>query len=867
MSGTGPAADNNGNIYFATGNGSVGVTNDPANLRNRCESVIRLNPSNNLQPVQDFFTPNNYPDLEASDLDLGTSGVMIIPTANRTVTGCKDGNIYVLDQNNLGGYHASGNTVIQTINLGIFANMHAQFTYYGGTQGEYAYFWPENTALKAIQFMRNSGTFDDQHIISSGIQGPVGQTGAMMSVSSNGSLDSTAILWSSHPVFCDGESYNCPGILRAIDATDVTRELWNSGIIAVDNPGYFAKFNSPVIANGKVYLGTFSNQLMVYGLTANLPDTCTAPNIALHKQAYSSSVESAQYPASAAFDGDTSTRWSSAFSDPQYIVVDLGKRYDLCKVILKWETAAGKDFKIQVADDTVNWRNLATITGNGSLLNIIPVHNTGRYLRMYGINRATAYGYSLHEFEVYGTVSAVQCPPPDGLIASNIYENSATVRWNAYGADSSILQYKSVSASTWTSISTTHSQFTLNNLPCGTDYFFRVQNFCSGGTTSTQSPNAAFSTLPCGSHCGTLPTHWSSQDIGAPVLQGSACQANGVFTLTASGRDIWDLSDQFHFASTVLEGDGHLIARISSLDQSNIWNKTGIMIRESLDAGSRHALIAATTANGTAFQYRQISDGYSNNTNDLGFVPPYWVRLDKNGSVYSAYRSMDSVHWIQVGNAVDLGFGANTPVYCGLVLTSHDNSILSVATIDNFISSGFTQYELLNFTGELTEQQSVKLNWTTSLELNTDYFVLEKSSDNIHYTLLDSIPAVGGGRMMSQYQSVDNNPVKGVNYYRLKMVDVLGNSRYSQLVVIRLSNNTAPLVYPNPAVNLVNIAQGTDIIKTVSLYDLLGRRLLSFSNTSNSPLLTIPMNNLPKATFILEIRTAGAIYKQKLLKR
>ncbi len=867
MSGTGPAADSAGQIYFSTGNGSVGVTNNPSNLRNRSESVIRLTPSDNLQPVKDFFTPNNYPDLEAADLDLGTSGVMIIPGSQRVVTACKDGNIYLLDQTNLGGYDATTNKCIQAINLGVNANMHAQFTYFGGSQNEYAYFWPENTALKAIPFNRITGKFDDQRVITSGVPGPVGQTGSMMSVSSNGSIDSTAILWASHPVNCDAESYNCPGILRALDAQDVTKELWNSGIIAVENPGNFAKFNSPVIANGKVYLATFSNQLVVYGLTNSIPDTCNTPNIALNRPAFASSAEGPQWPATAAFDGDTTTRWSSEFSDPQYIYVDLGRRYDLCTVKLKWETALGKDFQIQVSDDAVYWQSIANFANNGSLLNIIHLQGTGRYLRMLGNARGTGYGYSLYELEVYGAESSIKCAAPDGLSFSNIYENSATFHWRANGADSFNLQYKSVNATSWTSVSSIQNNITVNNLNCGTDYYFKVQGICSDASISPYGAPAAFSTLPCGSNCGLLPSHWTSQDIGVPAQSGSACYSNGIFTLSASGNDIWDVADQFHYAYAVLQGDGYFSARIHSLDQSNPWNKFGLMIRESLESGSRHAFMALTSGNGIAFQYRQFTGNNSSNTNEPGFTAPYWIKLVKKGSVYSAYKSADSVRWIQVGNSIDLGFGNNTPVYCGLALTSHDNNIISVATADYFISSGLTQFGLQAFSGELTANQTVELNWTTSLELNTDCFIVEKSVDNMHFAIIDSVPAVGSGRTMSNYISRDINPSTGINYYRLKMVDILGNYKYSQLVVIRLTSSKLPLIYPNPASGNVNILQGTDVIKSITFYDLTGRRILQIRNNNNTPLFSIPLYNFPRGVFIVEIRTQNEIYRQKLLKR
>lgn len=867
MSGTAPAADSAGNIYFAIGNGSVGKNNNPSDLTNRSESVVRLYPDNSQQPVKDFFTPNNYPALELADLDLGTSGIMIIPNANRIITGCKDGNIYLLNQSNLGGYNATVNQSVQAINLGNNANMHTQFSYYGGTAKEFAYFWPENTALKAIPYNRLTGKFDEQQIITSGIQGPVGQTGAMLSVSSNGNIDSTAILWSSAPVNCDGENYNCPGILRAIDAGDVTKELWNSGIISIDNPGDFAKFSSPVIANGKVYLGTFSNQLIVYGLTAAVPDTCNTPNIALNKIAVASSLEGTQLPASYAVDGNLNTRWSSGYSDPQSIYVDLGKRYDLCSVVLHWEAAFGKDFKIQVSDDSTNWQTLANITGNTSTYNIIHLQGTGRYVRMYGTARATQYGYSLYELEVYGTPSLYSCAAPAGLVAGNIYENSVTVNWQKNGADSFRISYKPVNASVWTTSSAGSNSFKLTGLTCGTDYYFKVQSICSDTSVSLYSPVLAFSTLACNSNCGLLPLRWSSQDIGNTALPGSACYTNGVFTIKASGNDIWDVSDQFHFAYAVLQGNGSFVARVSSLDKSNAWNKCGIMIRESLDPGSKHAFIAVTSGNGIAFQYRQNSGGNSTNTNVTGFTVPYWIKLVKNGSSYSAYRSRDSISWAQAGNNIDLAFGNNTPVYCGLALTSHDNTILSKAAIDNFSSSGFTETDLQSFTGEITPLQTVQLNWTTSLEINSDYFIVEKSNDNIHFTAIDSVAAINTGRFMINYKSKDNNPSQGINFYRLKMVDILGNYKYSQLVVIRLTNSTVPLIFPNPATNDVNILQGTDAIQTVSIYDLSGRLMMRNNNDNKNTLINIKLYNLARSVYIVEIKTVNNTYRNKLLKR
>jgi hypothetical protein len=120
------------------------------------------------------------------------------------------------------------------------------------------------------------------------------------------------------------------------------------------------------------------------------------------KPATSSSTESGAFPASAAVDGNTGTRWSSAFSDPQWLQVDLGSTQAITQVTLNWETAAGKAFSIQTSNDASTWTTIySTTTGAGGTQNLT-VTGSGRYVRMYGTARTTQYGYSLWEFQVYG---------------------------------------------------------------------------------------------------------------------------------------------------------------------------------------------------------------------------------------------------------------------------------------------------------------------------------------------------------------------------------------------------------------------------------------------------------------------------------
>jgi len=126
-------------------------------------------------------------------------------------------------------------------------------------------------------------------------------------------------------------------------------------------------------------------------------------NIALNKPATSSSNESAALGPANAVDGNLGTRWSSGFSDPQWIRVDLGQSYNISHVTLNWEAAYGRAYQLQTSPDGNTWTTIfSTTTGDGGT-DDLAVTGTGRYIRMNGTQRATQYGYSLFEFAVQGT--------------------------------------------------------------------------------------------------------------------------------------------------------------------------------------------------------------------------------------------------------------------------------------------------------------------------------------------------------------------------------------------------------------------------------------------------------------------------------
>ena len=133
-------------------------------------------------------------------------------------------------------------------------------------------------------------------------------------------------------------------------------------------------------------------------------DVQQASLLSLNRPVACSSTETGTTPTPCgnAVDGNGTTRWASAFADPQWIYVDLGASKTISRVLLTWEAAYATAFQIQTSNDAATWTTIQTVTGNSALTNDLAVSASGRYVRVYGTARATVYGYSLWEFSVYG---------------------------------------------------------------------------------------------------------------------------------------------------------------------------------------------------------------------------------------------------------------------------------------------------------------------------------------------------------------------------------------------------------------------------------------------------------------------------------
>ena len=291
MAGQAPAIDSAGNLYLSTGNGSSGTT--PNGLHQTGESIIKLSP--NLQ-LDDYFTPYNAASLSASDLDLGSAGVILVPNTSYVLGGGKQGVLYLVNTNDMGEFNASSDHVQQEFQA-IYgqgsSHIHGAASYFDSdTNGPTLYIWGENDVLRSFLYNSTTGTINTTPWATSTMTAPVtnndgAMPGGFTSISANG--NSNGILWASTPFNGNAAGNSLPtflgdglvqGVLYAFDANTLNLLWTDKTNDARDDIGIFAKHVPPMVANGKMYLPNFgplgttngSGSLVVYGLL-NPPST------------------------------------------------------------------------------------------------------------------------------------------------------------------------------------------------------------------------------------------------------------------------------------------------------------------------------------------------------------------------------------------------------------------------------------------------------------------------------------------------------------------------------------------------------------------------------------------------------------------
>src|SRR5215467_565210 len=166
----------------------------------------------------------------------------------------------------------------------------------------------------------------------------------------------------------------------------------------------------------------------------------------------------------------------------------------------------------------------------------------------------------------------------------------------------------------------------------------------------------------------TLPSGWSTADVGAVGATGSASGSGGSFTVAGAGADVWGSADAFRYVYRTLTGDGTIVTEVTSEQFIANWVKAGVMMRESLDPASRQAFMLVSPGKGLAFQRRVDTGGLSTSTSGGLLTAPYFVKLTRSGATITASESPDGSSWTTVGSDT---FAMPQTIYVGLAVSSH----------------------------------------------------------------------------------------------------------------------------------------------------------------------------------------------------
>jgi len=177
---------------------------------------------------------------------------------------------------------------------------------------------------------------------------------------------------------------------------------------------------------------------------------------------------------------------------------------------------------------------------------------------------------------------------------------------------------------------------------------------------------------------------------------------------------------------------------------------------------------------------------------------------------------------------------------------------------------GTLPIQLIDFTAKPVNEH-VKLSWTTSTEINNDYFTLLRSANGIEWETLKHIDGAGNSASTITYHETDMHPLLGVSYYRLKQIDFDGNSSLSKIVSTSISGQTIIKVYPNPASELLNIEINQSANQVVSLMNSNGQKIF-ISNEMLNGKLQLTTANFPRGLYLLMVEQIGKIvYKEKIV--
>ena len=262
-----------------------------------------------------------------------------------------------------------------------------------------------------------------------------------------------------------------------------------------------------------------------------------------------------------------------------------------------------------------------------------------------------------------------------------------TFTWNRAPWASSYDIYLGTNGSNMTLVANVPAQLTLNPpltyswtpsapLNSGVAYVWKVVSRTFANLT-TSSDMESFTT---GGSSSNLPAPWQNQDVGSTGIPGASTVSGGTYSIRGAGADIWGTSDAFQFAYQTLTGDGSIVARVTSVQNTNFYAKAGIMLRASLASNSQHVMLDLTPNGSLEFMTRSSAGAAASIVASGSPGIPSWLRLVRSGSTVAASVSSDGVTWNSVGSTT---ISLPATISIGLIVTSHDTTVSNTSTFDS----------------------------------------------------------------------------------------------------------------------------------------------------------------------------------------
>ncbi|AZH29644.1 cellulase family glycosylhydrolase [Paenibacillus sp. M-152] len=327
--------------------------------------------------------------------------------------------------------------------------------------------------------------------------------------------------------------------------------------------------------------------LILFGLLMSMlpfKSVSAFENARLTQSATASSVEDSSKAADFAIDGDPQTRWSSQYSDPQWISVDLGSTTKINGVTLNWEAAYAKSYQVQTSTDDDHWTTVySTTTGDGGIDKISFEVTDARYVKMNGIERATSYGYSLWEFEVHSADEPEDNSPPtapSNLTSSSVSDTTVSLQWTESTDNVGVSNYDIYKGSDLVGSSASTS-FIVTGLTANLAYSFYVKARDTAGNVSDASNVIDVTTSAADTNIVSGETYKLTAQHSGKNLEAGDSTADGAkvqqWTNNGSARQRWkviDVGDGYYKLIVQSSGKALTVAGGSSEDGASVQQWT-----------------------------------------------------------------------------------------------------------------------------------------------------------------------------------------------------------------------------------------------------------------------------------------------------